>query len=267
MLHLLLVVVTVLWGAPILWMIVTSLKPESEIFKYPITWLTAHPTLDYYRLLFERFPIASWFKNSLVVATITTTLTVVLAALAAYPLARMNFRGKRFVMILILATFLMPFELLLVPLFIGLSSAGIADTYFSMSVPLSANAFGVFLFTQFFQSVPMELEEAALIDGSTRLGFFWRILVPLSRPVIVTLTILTFVGSWNGFFWPLILSNSDATRTLPVGLATMVGGAGMSMQQGVLMASAVTATLPTIIVFLLLQPYFVEGIARSGLKG
>jgi multiple sugar transport system permease protein len=263
----LLILVGVLWGAPLLWMLVTSLKSESEINQYPIHWLPRAPTLEYYGLLFERFPMAQWFKNSLIVAVVTTVLTVLIDALAAYPLARMEFRGRKVLLVAILATFLMPYELLIVPLFLGLSKFGIVDSYFSLIVPALANAFGVFLFTQFFQTIPRELEEAATVDGCSRLGFFWRILMPLSRPVIVTLTILTFVGSWNSFLWPLIVSNSDATRTLPVGLATLVGGSGMSMQQGVVMAAAVTATLPALLVFLLLQRYFIQGIATSGMKG
>lgn len=266
-LYLLLLLVLVLWGAPMLWMLVSSIKPESEMFKYPITWWPDHPTLQYYVLLFERFPMLTWFRNSAVVAVFTTILTLIVDALAAYPLARMEFRGRKVVLVIILATFLMPFELLIVPLFLGLSRLGITDSFFSLSVPMAANAFGVFLFTQFFASVPRELEEAATIDGCSRWGFFWRVLIPLARPAIVTVTILTFVGSWNNFFWPLIVSNSDETRTLPVGLASMVGGAGMSMQQGVVMASAVMATLPAVVVFLLLQRFFVQGVATSGMKG
>ncbi len=265
--YLLLLVVAILFGAPFLWMLVTSLKPESEIFRYPIKWLPDHPTLNYYTALFQRFPMLTWFKNSLIVAVITTSLTLVIDALAAYPLARMQFRGRRVVLLTILATFLLPYEILLVPLFLGLSRLGLSDSYFSLSVPLAANAFGVFLFSQFFQAVPKELEDASVIDGCTKFGFFWRILLPLSRPAIVTVAIFTFVSSWNNFFWPLIVTNTDATRTLPVGLATLVGGAGMSMKQGVVMASAVAATLPAVIFFLLLQRYFVRGVATSGMKG
>jgi ABC-type glycerol-3-phosphate transport system permease component len=157
--------------------------------------------------------------------------------------------------------------LLFVPLFLGLNRYGLVDSLFSLTVPASANAFGVFLLTQFFQAVPKELEEAATIDGCSRFGFFWRILLPLTKPGLATVAIFTFVASWNNFFWPLIATNSDATRTLPVGLATLVGGAGMSMKQSVLMASAVAATLPTALFFLALQRHFVRGIAATGVKG
>jgi multiple sugar transport system permease protein len=260
-------VVALLWLAPFAWMVATSLKEEEDIFSYPVRWLPSPPTIDYYTGLFEAFPLLRWFRNSLVVAVLTTALALVIDSLAAYPLARMRFPGRRAVMILILATFLLPAEILLVPLFLGLSRAGIVDSFFSLSVPPAVNAFGVFLLTQFFQTVPAELEDAAIVDGSTRFGFSWRILLPLSVPALVTVAITTFVASWNNLFWPLIVTNSDATRTLPVGLTSLVGGAGMSMRFGILMAAAVAATLPALVFFLALQRYFVRGIATTGLKG
>jgi len=262
----LLAFVGVLWGAPFLWMFVTSIKPESEIFSYPVTWLPDNPTLAYYIAIFERFPLFPWFRNSLIVAVLTTVLTLVVTSLAAYPLARMQFPGRRLLLVVILATFLLPAEILLVPLFLGLARFGISDSFFSLAVPPAANAFGVFLLTQFFGTVPRELEDASAIDGCSSFGFFWRILLPLSKPALVTVAIFTFVASWNNFFWPLIVTNSDATRTLPVGLQTLVAGTGMSMRFGVVMTAAVVATIPAIIFFLALQRYFVRGIATTGLK-
>ncbi|TPM27501.1 carbohydrate ABC transporter permease [Mesorhizobium sp. B2-3-4] len=265
--YVLMIVVTALWGAPILWMLVTSIKPESEIYAYPPTWIPDVPTLEAYGALFQRFPMLTWFRNSAIVGIITTVLTLAVDALAAYPLARMQFPGRRIIMGVVFATFLLPYELLFVPLFLGLNSYGLVDSIFSLTVPASANAFGVFLLTQFFQAVPRELEDAAIMDGCSRFGFFWRILLPLTKPGLATVAIFTFVASWNNFFWPLIATNSDETRTLPVGLATLVGGAGMSMKQSVLMASSVVATLPTAIFFLALQRHFVRGIAATGIKG
>jgi ABC-type glycerol-3-phosphate transport system permease component len=265
--YVLMIVVTALWGGPILWMLVTSIKLESEIYAYPPAWIPDAPTLEAYGALFQRFPMLTWFRNSAVVGILTTVLTLAVDALAAYPLARMQFPGRRVIMGVIFATFLLPYELLFVPLFLGLNSYGLVDSVFSLTVPASANAFGVFLLTQFFQAVPRELEDAAIMDGCSRFGFFWRILLPLTKPGLATVAIFTFVASWNNFFWPLIATNSDETRTLPVGLATLVGGAGMSMKQSVLMASAVVATLPTAIFFLALQRHFVRGIAATGIKG
>ncbi|MBZ9864784.1 carbohydrate ABC transporter permease [Mesorhizobium sp. CA15] len=265
--YVLMVVVTALWGAPILWMLVTSIKPESEIYAYPPAWIPDAPTTEAYSALFQRFPMLTWFRNSAVVGILSTVLALAVDALAAYPLARMQFPGRRVIMGVIFATFLLPYELLFVPLFLGLNSYGLVDGIFSLTVPASANAFGVFLLTQFFQAVPRELEDAAIMDGCGRFGFFWRILLPLTKPGLATVAIFTFVASWNNFFWPLIATNSDQTRTLPVGLATLVGGAGMSMKQSVLMASAVVATLPTALFFLALQRHFVRGIAATGIKG
>ncbi len=265
-LYALMIVVGVMWGAPMLWMLVTSLKPPEVIFQYPVNWIPNPPTLSYYAGVFQRFPMLLWFRNSLIVATITTTLTLAVDTLAAYPLSRLQFRGRKVVLLIILSTFLLPREILLVPLFLGLSRLGISDSYFSLSVPAAANAFGVFLLTQFFGTLPAELEDAGTIDGCTRLGFLWRIVVPLSRPALASVAIFTFVGSWNEFFWPLIVSNSDKTRTVPVGLSALVASAGMSTSFGITMAAAVVATLPAVTFFLVLQRYFVRGIATTGLK-
>jgi len=267
LLYALLLAVTVAWAAPFAWALVTSLKPEPEIFRRPLTWLPERPILDYYTGLFERFPMARWFRNSLIVAVATTALTLVLSALAAYPLARMRFHGRRVVMLLILLTFLLPAEILLVPLFLGLSRWGEVDSFFSLAVPPAVNAFGVFLLTQFFRTVPQELEDAAIVDGSTRFGFFWRILLPLSRPALATVAIFTFVASWNNFFWPLIVTTSDETRTLPVGISALVVGTGMSDSYGISMAAAIVSTVPALLFFLVLQRYFVLGISTTGLKG
>ena len=220
----------------------------------------------FYTRLFESFPMMAWFRNSLIVAVITTALTLVTNILAGYPLARMRFRGRRIVLLIILSTFLLPGEILLVPLFLGMVKFKLANTYFSIAVPAAANAFGLFLMTQFFRTIPVELEEAGRLDGCSRLGLLWRIFIPLSGPAIATVAIFTFVRSWNDFFWPLVISNTDATRTVPVGLAIFVGR-GLSMRFGVVMASAAAATIPAVIFFLMLQRYFVRGISTTGLRG
>ena len=220
----------------------------------------------FYTRLFESFPMMAWFRNSLIVAVITTALTLVTNILAGYPLARMRFRGRKILLLIILSTFLLPGEILLVPLFLGMIKFKLANTYFSIAVPAAANAFGLFLMTQFFRTIPVELVEAGRLDGCSRLGLLWRIFIPLSGPAIATVAIFTFVRSWNDFFWPLVISNTDATRTVPVGLAIFVGR-GLSMRFGVVMASAAAATIPAVIFFLMLQRYFVRGISTTGLRG
>lgn len=267
LLYILMIAVVVAWGAPFAWVFVTSLKPEAEIFRYPVVWIPEQPTIAHYFDLLDAFPMIIWFRNSLIVALWTTILTLVLDALAAYPLARMQFRGRRIVLLTVLITFILPGEILMVPLFLGLNEFQMVDSYFSLAVPPAVSAFGVFLLTQFFKSVPSELEDAAIVDGASRFDFFWRILLPLSKPALVTVAIFTFVASWNSFFWPLIVTNSDDTRTLPIGVSTLIAGTGMSNQYGVLMTAAVVTTVPALVFFLALQRYFVQGISTTGLRG
>jgi len=267
LLYILMIVVVVAWGAPFAWVFVTSLKPEGEIFRYPVVWLPDQPTISHYFDLLEIFPMMTWFRNSLIVALWTTILTLILDALAAYPLARMKFRGRRIVLLTVLITFILPGEILMVPLFLGLNEFQMVDSYFSLAVPPAVSAFGVFLLTQFFKSIPPELEDAAIVDGASRFDFFWRILLPLSKPALVTVAIFTFVASWNSFFWPLVVTNSDETRTLPIGVSTLIAGTGMSNQYGVLMSAAVVTTVPALVFFLALQRYFVRGISTTGLRG
>ena len=170
-LYAIMIFVAIIWGAPFIWMFVTSIKPDTEVFSYPPTWWPDQPTLEFYTRLFDSFPMLQWFRNSLIVATITTALTLATNILAAYPLARMRFRGRKIVLLIILSTFLLPGEILLVPLFLGMIKFKLANTYFSIAVPAAANAFGVFLMTQFFLTIPVELEEAGPLGRLQPLGF------------------------------------------------------------------------------------------------
>ena len=200
----------------------------------------------------------------------TTIIAVALYVLAAYPLAFYRFRGRGFLFLGILATLLIPVEATMIPLFIALAKLGVVDTCMSLIMPVTANAFGLYLLVQFFQSVPFEMLDSARIDGATELQILLRIIVPLSGPALTTVAILTFMTCWNNFVWPFIVSNSDATRTLPVGLATVMGsitGSPTSVQYGLVIAGSVLATLPPMLIFVFLQQYFVRGISMSGMKG
>lgn len=252
---------------PVLWMFLTSVKPNDEVFAYPPQWVPRHPTLSAYHELLDQFPIKTWFRNSLIVALITTAVGVTVSALAAYPLARMQFNGRRLVTGLVLATFLLPFEVLSVPLFLGLARLHLIDSVFSLAVPPAASAFNVFLLVQFYRGLPTELEEAAVVDGATPFRFWFLILIPLSRPALITVAIFSFTTSWNSFFWPLIVSSSDNTRTLPAGIATLVGANNDLTSFSVLVASCVLSALPAIAFFVVFQRYFVKGVATSGLRG
>lgn len=262
-----LLVVTVIMAAPLLWMVMTALKPESQIFQYPIQWLPKTPTLDNFTNVLANYPIGLWFFNSMIVALLTTAISLPLYSLGAYPLARLNFPGKKLVFLVILATMLMPAEGTMVPLFLGLSRLRMSDSYFSLVMPVAANAFGLYLLTQFFQTIPSELRDAAVMDGATDFAILCRVILPLSRPALTTVAIFTFMASWNNFVWPFIVTNSDATRTLPAGLAALIGGVDVGTRFGISMASALMATLPPLVIFVALQRYFAQGISMTGVKG
>lgn len=271
--YVLMIGITVLFAVPTLYMLSTALRPEGKV--YDIQWLSPDMTLDSFRVAIETYPaLGRWFVNSLVVALLTALFSVIIDALAAYPLARMEFAGKRYLFLGILATILIPVEATLVPLFIGLSRLRVLQTdfgtYMSLILPVVANAFGLYLLTQFFQAIPKDLEDAARIDGATDFGILWRVILPLSGPAITAVVIFSFMASWNNFVWPFIVTSTDQTRTLPAGLATIFGnptGSPSTVQWNVVMASMVLATLPPIIIFLALQKYFVQGISMTGIKG
>ena len=266
----LLIVITLLWLAPLLWMLSTSVKPERQVRQVPIEWVSPDTTFDNYTRVWEAYQLLEWGLNSFNVALLTTIVAVALYVLAAYPLAFYRFRGRGFLFLGILATMLIPVEATMIPLFIALAKLGVVDTYMSLIMPVAANAFGLYLLVQFFQSVPFEMLDSARIDGATELQILLRIIVPLPGPALTTVAILTFMTSWNNFVWPFIVSNSDATRTLSVGLATAMGsitGSPTSVQYGMVMAGFVLATLPPMLIFIFLQQYFARGISMSGLKG
>ncbi|MFB3816716.1 MAG: ABC transporter permease subunit [Candidatus Methylomirabilales bacterium] len=269
-LYALLALVLVAWVAPLLWMLSTSLKPEGQILTLVPRWIPQTFTLEHYVEVFRQFRLERWLLNSLVVAAGATALGLAVSIPAAYAFARMRFRGQQWLFLLILSTILVPVHITIVPLFLGLAKLRLTDTYFSLIMPTVANGFGVFLLRQFFQNIPEELEEAAIMDGAGRLGVLLRVVLPLSRPPIMAVAIFLFLLSWNDFMWPLIVTNTDATRTVPVGLAASLGGTvgGQAIAYyGISMAGSVVATLPALAIFVVLQRYFVQGIALTGLKG
>jgi ABC-type sugar transport system permease subunit len=269
-LYVLMGLVLVFWVAPLFWMLSTSLKPEGQILSLVPRWLPKTFTLANYQDVLDKFRLVAWGRNSLIVAAGATILGLIVSVPAAYAFAKMRFRGQHWIFLLILSTILVPVHITIVPLFLGLAKLKLTDTYFSLIMPTVANGFGVFLLRQFFQGIPQELEEAAIIDGASRLGILIRVVLPLSRPPLMAVAIFLFIQSWNDFMWPLIVTNTDATRTLPVGLVSALSGTvsgGAIAYYGMSMAGSVLATLPAILIFILLQRYFVQGIALTGLKG
>ena len=269
--YIVLIIAVALALAPILWMLTTALRPESEIISIDIHWIPRTFTLEHFQAIFAEHPILRWTFNSIFVSTVGTLLVLLLDSLAGYALARMAFRGRNLLFMLILSMLFIPIQITIVPLFIMFTRLGITDTYLALLLPVGANVTGVFLMRQFFLSVPAELEESARIDGASALRIWWSIVLPLAKPALTAVAILTFLSTWNSFLWPLIVTRTDAVRTLPVGIAQFMSlRAGMVQGQqsvGQSMAGAAVAALLPIIVFMILQRYFIEGIARSGIKG
>ena len=269
--YILLVVVIVFALGPIVWMLSTCFKPETQIMTLDIEWLPRTATIENYAAVFERHDILRWMLNSIIVSSSATLLVLLLDSLAGYALARMEFAGRAVIFGIILSMLFVPLQIVVVPLFLLFSQFKLTDTYLALILPVGANVTGVFLMRQFFLSIPSELEDAARVDGANALRIWWSVVLPLARPALTAVAIITFLSTWNSFFWPLIATRSDAARTLPVGIAQFMSvrpGQSQSAQAyGRSMAGAVIAALPPILFFYALQRYFIQGISMSGLKG
>jgi multiple sugar transport system permease protein len=263
-----LVVMAAIWVFPLIWVLSSSLKPESDVIANPLTWIPQTFTLDNYTSVLtntENSPILRWFGNSLFIATIHTALMLLFNAMSAYAFARMKFPGREPLFWLLMLTMMFPAVLNYIPLYAIVDSLGWVDTPWAMIFPGLGSVFGIFLLRQFFIGIPAELEEAARIDGANSWQIFTRIILPLSKPALVTLAIFTFMANWNDFLWPLIVTNDLETRTLPVGLSLLQGY--YNIQFGKLTASTVISAIPVLIVFLFAQRFFIKGITLSGIKG
>jgi multiple sugar transport system permease protein len=260
------IVVSLLFLAPVVLIYLTALKPDSEIIQF--TGLVPHhPTLLNFRHILgspEEIPIFRWMFNSLFISAATTALVLAVTSLAAYALARLHLRGSRVLFSLIIATLMVPGQILLVPNYLILTKLGWIDTPLALIVPAGAGAFGVFLLHQFFKAVPRELEEAAELDGCNRLQTFWHIMLPQARPAMATLGLLTFVGSWNDFLGPLVFLDSTNQFTLPVGVALFQGS--YTIEYGLTLAACVICTTPILIIFLLFQKNIVQAVSMGGMK-
>jgi multiple sugar transport system permease protein len=259
----------VLFVAPVALIYVTSLKPESEIVKFDSVW-PKHPregirnNYKYVLKAPEEIPIFRWLGNSLLVSSSVTLLVLTVDSLAAYALARLTLPGKKWVFGLILATLMVPGQILLVPVYLILNKLGWIDTPWALIVPHGAGAFGVFMLHQFFKAVPRELEEAAMLDGCSKLRIWWNVMLPLSKPALATLAIFTFVGSWNDFLGSLVFLDSVEKYTLPVGVALFQSS--YASEYGLTLAASVVCTTPILLIFLLFSRHIVRGMAMSGLK-
>lgn len=248
---------------PFLWMVTTSLKSSTELLGNP-GWIPQDWAWKNYVDAWQAAPFGRYFANSVLVAVLTVGLQFVTSALAAYAFARIPFPGRDRLFALFLGSMMIPEPVTLVPNYVLLSKLGWINSFYALIIPWGASAFSIFLLRQFFKSLPKELEDAARIDGCSRLDILWRIVLPLSKPALLSMSMFAFVGSWNAFLWPLIATNSESMRTVQVGVSVFAQDAGT--HYSLLMAAATFTMLPMILLFFFVQRYFVEGIARSGIK-
>lgn len=250
---------------PFVWMILGSFKTNAEIRQYPTTFWPIEPTLDNYAQLFGRLDFTTFFTNSVIVAFFVTAGNIVFSSMVGYALAKLEFRGKRLLFVLVLATLMVPGVVTFVPLFVLTANLGLVNSYPGLILPFLITPLGVFLMRQFMLSLPDDIIEAARIDGAGEWRIFLRVIMPLCGPAVATLTILTFLASWNNFLWPLVVATTEDKYTLPVALALYSVGQNAA-QYGLMMAGAVVVVVPVLLIFVVLQRYFVQGIALTGIK-
>lgn len=260
--------VAALWSVPFGWMISTAFKPPAEIFRLPLHWIPEQPTLENFTKALKAAPFGTYYLNSALVSTATTLLVLLIASMAGYALARLKFKGGNVILSALLSTTMIPFQVMLIPFFILMTSLGLVNTRSGLVVAYLALflPFCVFMFRAYFANFPREIEESARIDGCSWLGVYWRVALPLAKPVIAAAGIYTFIEAWNEFFVALILTNRDAIRTLPVGLGLLRNDV-YGISWGDIMAGSVLAGVPAMIVFLVMQRQIVSGLTSGAVKG
>jgi multiple sugar transport system permease protein len=263
--HALLTVGAALTLLPLLWMVSASLMPAGEATVYPPRFVPSAPTLAHYTALFTRLNLARALANSTLLATAVTLISLVLNSLAGYAFAKLRFPGRDRLFHLLLAALVIPGQVAMLPLFLMLRELGLINTYWGVIVPGMASVFGIFLVRQYALAIPTSLLDAARIDGAGELRIYWSLVMPFCKPVLVTLAIVTFLGTWNDFLWPLVVLADGDLHTLPVALATLAGEHVQDSE--LMMAGAVLTVLPVVLVFVSLQRYYLEGIMGGGVKG
>ena len=250
---------------PFVWMISTSLKPDKEVLMMPPKWIPTVLQWKNYVDAFKAVPFFTYLKNSVIVTVLITTCELITTTLAAFAFARLEFKGKNVLFMLLVATMMVPGEILIIPNFVTLAQLGWIDTYKAMVAPWATSVFSIFLLRQQFASIPESYYKAARMDGCSDLRYLLTVMVPMSRPTVVSIALLKIINSWNSYFWPLIATNSREMRTLPVGLAYFTTEAGTDYNT--LMAFSLMIISPTIIVYLFTQKYIIQGVSKTGLKG
>jgi multiple sugar transport system permease protein len=263
--HLVLFPLATVMLIPMIWMIITSFETLNETRHFPPILIPNSIRWQNYTAVLQQAPFARWFLNTVIVTVVVVAGNLLFCSLAGYAFARIKFFGRNVVFILVLATLMIPFQVIIIPTFIIVRKLGLIDTLGALILPNLAGGFGIFLLRQFFRSLPIELEEAARIDGASRLGVLFKIVLPLSGPVLATVAVITFLWTWNDFLWPLVTIYSPSNMTLQLGLTTFQGAHQTNTH--LLMAASVMSMLPVLILFFVAQRFFIRGIATSGLKG
>lgn len=264
-LYVVLIFLALVMLVPFAWMLSASFKLDKDVFIFPIQWIPTNPRWQNYLDIWTKIPLAKFVTNTVKLTVIVTFLQLLTSSFAAYAFAKLQFKGKNTLFLAYIATIAVPWQVYMVPQFMMMRSFGLADTHLAIICLQAFSAFGVFMMKQFYEGIPMELCEAARIDGMTEYQIWYRIMLPLSKPALSTLTIFTFVNTWNDFLGPLIYLTTETKKTLQLGLRMFISQFGS--EYGLIMAASVLSLIPVLIVFLSLQKYFVEGVAATGVKG
>jgi putative chitobiose transport system permease protein len=261
-----LLLIAVAMLVPLFWLVSTSLKgPAENIFTTPPSLLPSQPSLEAYQRLFADNPMLGYIRNSAIVSGLAVLANLLFCSLAAYPLARMRFAGRGLVLALVVATILIPFQVVMIPLYLLMVQLGLRNTLWALIIPQAATAFGIFLLRQSFAGVPVELEEAARIDGCTPLGEWWNVMIPAARADLITLAMFVFIGTWSDFLWPLVILDDPNLYTLPLGLQQLASS--FSLDWRLVAAGAVVSILPVLALFLGLQRYILPSASGDAVKG
>ncbi|MBD1844435.1 carbohydrate ABC transporter permease [Cyanobacteria bacterium FACHB-63] len=258
--------IAVLMLIPLVWLVSTSFKsPTEDLFQFPPQFIPEQPTLENFVTVWQSNPFGRYLFNSTLVSVLTVVLNLIFCSLAAYPLARLSFTGREIIFSAIVSTILIPFQIVMIPLYVLAVQLGLRNSYIGIIFPAIASAFGIFLLRQAFQGVPKELEEAARMDGCSELGIWWYVMIPSIRPALVTLAIFVFIGSWSDFLWPLLVLDRPELFTLPLGVANLAGT--FTLDWRLIAAGSVISIVPILLFFLVMQRYIVPTETGSGVKG
>ncbi|MDR0760870.1 MAG: carbohydrate ABC transporter permease [Treponema sp.] len=263
--YLFLIVMALTMLVPFVWMLSSSLKLNKDVFTFPMNWIPESPRWKNYSDIWTKIPLGTFILNTVKLSVIVTLLQLLSSSFAAYAFAKLRFPGRRGLFLGYIATIAVPWQAYMVPQFILMRAMGLNNTHLAIICLQAFSAFGVFMMKQFYESIPDELREAAWIDGLSEYGIWMRIMLPLSKPALSTLTIITFVNTWNDFLGPMIYLTRTELKTIQIGLRMFISQ--YSSEYGLIMAASVVALIPVLVIFLSLQRYFVQGVASTGLKG